>query len=110
MATTLAQGVADLARQIAIDQIAQDIKNNETFAKKEDVASSSELTARLLTLESKVSELIRVAWVESEVEPLTLDVSSDSDDNAFSVRLAALESKVSELEQKTWKQEPLDGD
>lgn len=109
MATNLSQGVADLARQIALDQIAQDIKNNDTFAKKEDVQSQSETTARLLTLEAKVSELIRVVWVESEVEPLTLSVAGEKDESAFEVRLQALESKVAELESKTWKQEPLTG-
>lgn len=109
MATNLSQGVADLARQIALDQIAQDIKNNDTFAKKEDVQSQSETTARLLTLEAKVSELIRVVWVESEVEPLTLSVAGEEDESAFEVRLQALESKVAELESKTWKQEPLTG-
>lgn len=109
MATNLSKGVADLARQIALDQIAQDIKNNDTFAKKEDVQSQSETTARLLTLEAKVSELIRVVWVESEVEPLTLSVAGEEDESAFEVRLQALESKVAELESKTWKQEPLTG-
>lgn len=47
MATNLSQGVADLARQIALDQIAQDIKNNDTFAKKEDVQSQSEPESRI---------------------------------------------------------------
>lgn len=40
MATNLAQGVADLARKIALDQIAQDIENNGKFALKGDVAST----------------------------------------------------------------------
>lgn len=109
MATNLAQGVADLALQMAVDQIAQDIKNNEIFAKKEDVKPTSELTERLLTLEAKVSELIRVVWVESAIEPLDLSVNGSGDESAFTVRLTALEAKVSELEIKTWKQEPLNG-
>lgn len=40
MATTsMSQGVADLARQVAIDQFAQDIDFNGKLAKKADLAS-----------------------------------------------------------------------
>ena len=110
MATNLSDSVAALARQIAVDQIAQDIDNEQKFAKKEDVAGSSELTARLLTLESKVTELIQKCWVQEVVEPLSLSVQpSGGQEDAFSVRLSALEAKVSELQTKTWKQEALNG-
>lgn len=37
MATTMSDGVAALARQIAQDQIAQDIENNAKFAQKNDL-------------------------------------------------------------------------
>lgn len=39
MATTMSDGVAALARQIAQDQIAQDIENNAKFAQKNDLLS-----------------------------------------------------------------------
>lgn len=108
MATNLSQEVADLARRVALDQIEQDIKNNETFAKREDVEEASQTTARLLALEASVSELIRKVWAQEKVEPLSLAVASDSGEDAFSVRLAALEQKVAELQAKAWVQEALD--
>lgn len=108
MATNLSQEVADLARRVALDQIEQDIKNNETFAKREDVEEASQTTARLLALEASVSELIRKVWAQEKVEPLSLAVASDSGEDAFSVRLAALEAKVAELQAKAWVQEALD--
>lgn len=37
--TTMSNGVAALARQIAQDQIAQDIKNNAKFATKDELLS-----------------------------------------------------------------------
>lgn len=108
MATNLSQEVADLARRVALDQIEQDIKNNETFAKREDVEEASQTTARLLALEASVSELIRKVWAQEKVEPLSLAVASDGGEDAFSVRLAALEQKVAELQAKAWVQEALD--
>lgn len=108
MATNLSQEVADLARRVALDQIEQDIKNNETFAKREDVEEASQTTARLLALEASVSELIRKVWAQEKVEPLSLSVASDEGEDAFSVRLAALEEKVAELRAKVWVQEALD--
>lgn len=108
MATNLSQEVADLARRVALDQIEQDIKNNETFAKREDVEEASQTTARLLALEASVSELIRKVWAQEKVEPLSLAVASDSGEDTFSVRLAALEQKVAELQAKAWVQEALD--
>lgn len=107
MATNLSDAVASLARQIATDQVAQDITIAATYATKSEVKPQSETTARLLTLEAKVTELIRVVWAESEVEPLSLSVKGEANESAFAVRLAALEEKVAELEDKTWKQEPL---
>lgn len=108
MATNLSQEVADLARRVALDQIEQDIKNNETFAKKTDVEGASQTTARLLALESKVTELIQKVWAEAPIAPLTLDTTTtDTEQTAFEVRLAALEEKVEELRSKTWKQEAL---
>lgn len=108
MATNLSQEVAALARQVALDQIKQDIKNNETFAQKKDVEGASQTTARLLALEASVTELIRKAWVQEKVEPLSLAVASDEGEDAFSVRLSALEAKVAELQAKAWVQEALD--
>lgn len=108
MATNLSQEVADLARRVALDQIEQDIKNNETFAKKSEVGSSTQNTARLLSLEAKVSELIQKIWTQEKVEPLSLAVVSETDNDAFRVRLTALEEKVEELRTKTWKQTALD--
>lgn len=108
MATNLSQEVADLARRVALDQIEQDIKNNETFAKKTDVEGASQTTARLLALEASVTDLIRKVWVQEKVEPLSLAVASDEGEDAFSVRLAALEQKVAELQAKVWVQEALD--
>lgn len=108
MATNLSQEVADLARRVALDQIEQDIKNNETFATKTDVEGALQTTARLLALEASVTELIRKVWVQEKVEPLSLAVASDGDEDAFSVRLAALEAKVAELQAKVWVQEALD--
>lgn len=108
MATNLSQEVADLARRVALDQIEQDIKNNETFAKRSEVEDASQTTARLLALEASVTELIRKVWVQEKVEPLSLAVASDGDEDAFSVRLAALEAKVAELQAKVWVQEALD--
>ena len=107
MATNLSQEVADLARRVALDQIKQDIKNNETFAKKTDVESFTQLTARLLSLEAKVSELIQKVWAQEKIAPLTFDVISEDDSDAFRVRLTALEAKVEELRIKTWKQAAL---
>ena len=108
MATNLSQEVADLARRVALDQIEQDIKNNETFAQKKDVEGASQTTARLRASEASVSELIRKVWAQEKVEPLSLAVASDSGEDAFSVRLAALEKKVAELQAKAWVQEALD--
>lgn len=105
MATTFSGSVAELARQIALDQITQDIENEQKFVKKSDQGSSVD---RLLTLESKVTELIQKVWAEAPIAPLTLDTTTtDTEQTAFEVRLAALEEKVEELRLKTWKQEAL---
>lgn len=105
MATTFSGSVAALARQIALDQITQDIENEQKFVKKSDQGSSVD---RLLTLESKVTELIQKVWAEAPIAPLTLDTTTtDTEQTAFEVRLAALEEKVEELRSKTWKQEAL---
>lgn len=105
MATTFSGSVAELARQIALDQITQDIENEQKFVKKSDQGSSVD---RLLTLESKVTELIQKVWAEAPIAPLTLDTTTtDTEQTAFEVRLTALEEKVEELRSKTWKQEAL---
>jgi hypothetical protein len=105
MATNLSGSVAELARQIALDQITQDIENEQKFVKKSDQGSSVD---RLLTLESKVTELIQKVWAEAPIAPLTLDTTTtDTEQTAFEVRLTALEEKVEELRSKTWKQEAL---
>lgn len=105
MATNLSGSVAELARQIALDQITQDIENEQKFVKKSDQGSSVD---RLLTLESKVTELIQKVWAEAPIAPLTLDTTTtDTEQTAFEVRLTALEEKVEELQSKTWKQEAL---
>lgn len=105
MATNFSGSVAELARQIALDQITQDIENDQKFVKKSDQGSSVD---RLLTLESKVTELIQKVWAEAPIAPLTLDTTTtDTEQTAFEVRLAALEEKVEELRSKTWKQEAL---
>lgn len=106
MATTFSGSVADLAKQIALDQIAQDIANEEKFVKKgEDQGSSAD---RLLVLEDKVQELIQKVWAESKIDLLTLDTTTTATEKtAFEVRLAALEAKVEELRSKAWKQEAL---
>lgn len=104
---TMSESVAALARQIALDQITQDLENEEKFVKKTDQGSS---TDRLLVLEDKVSELIEKVWAESEIAPLALDTATtETETTAFEVRLKALEEKVVELQQKTWKQEELNG-
>lgn len=64
MATNLTERIEDLARQIAIDQIAQDIGNNQKFAPKS-------VEERLTVIEAKLNELIAVAWKEASVEPLS---------------------------------------
>ena len=105
MATNLSGSVAELARQIALDQITQDIENEQKFVKKSDQGSSVD---RLLTLESKVTELIQKVWAEAPIAPLTLDTTTtDTEQTAFEVRLTALEEKVEELRSKTWKQKAL---
>lgn len=105
MATNLSGSVAELARQIALDQITQDIENEQKFVKKSDQGSSVD---QLLTLESKVTELIQKVWAEAPIAPLTLDTTTtDTEQTAFEVRLTALEEKVEELRSKTWKQEAL---
>lgn len=105
MATNFSGSVAELARQIALDQITQDIENDQKFVKKSDQGSSVD---RLLTLESKVTELIQKVWAEAPIAPLTLDTTTtDTEQTAFEVRLTALEEKVEELRSKTWKQEAL---
>lgn len=105
MATNFSGSVAELARQIALDQITQDIENEQKFVKKSDQGSSVD---RLLTLESKVTELIQKVWAEAPIAPLTLDTTTtDTEQTAFEVRLTALEEKVEELRSKTWKQEAL---
>lgn len=103
---TLQQRIEDLARQVALDQITQDIENEQKFAKKDEVGTN-ETTNRLLAIEEKVSRLIAVAWVQEKVEPLSLRTkdSSNPDLDAYDVRLSDLEAKVSELIEKTWKQE-----
>lgn len=47
MATNLSDGVAALARQIAIDQIAQDIEVNGKLAQKADATSLSNLQTQV---------------------------------------------------------------
>lgn len=101
---TLQKRIEDLARQVALDQIAQDIDNEQKFARKDDVVST-EAIERLMTLEGKVARLIRICWVQEEVKPLTLQVSDEANNDPFLVRLSGLEEKVSELIEKTWKQE-----
>lgn len=101
---TLQKRIEDLARQVALDQIAQDIDNEQKFARKDDVVST-EAIERLMTLEGKVVRLIRICWVQEEVKPLTLQVSDEANNDPFLVRLSSLEEKVSELIEKTWKQE-----
>lgn len=101
---TLQQRIEDLARQVALDQIAQDIDNEQKFARKDDVVST-EAIERLMTLEEKVARLIGICWVQEEVKPLTLPVSDEANNDPFLVRLSSLEEKVSELIEKTWKQE-----
>ena len=64
MAINLTERIEDLARQIAIDQIAQDIGNNQKFAPKS-------VEERLTAIEAKLNELIAVAWKEASVEPLS---------------------------------------
>ena len=46
-ASTMSQGVAALARQIAADQIAQDIDNNSKFALKTDLPAT-QMTQQLI--------------------------------------------------------------
>lgn len=101
---TLQKRIEDLARQVALDQIAQDIDNEQKFARKDDVVST-EAIERLMTLEGKVARLISICWVQEEVKPLTLQVSDEANNDPFLVRLSSLEEKVSELIEKTWKQE-----
>lgn len=101
---TLEQRISDLARKVAQDQIKQDIENNEKFVHKDEIGGGLDLSNRLLVLEGQVSRLISITWKEEQIEPLSLQTNSDSDD-AFSVRLSALETKVQELIDKTWKQE-----
>lgn len=96
---TLQKRIEDLARQVALDQIAQDIDNEQKFARKDDVVST-EAIERLMTLEGKVARLIRICWVQEEVKPLTLQVSDEANNDPFLVRLSSLEEKVSELIEK----------
>lgn len=91
MATTFSGSVAELARQIALDQITQDIENEQKFVKKSDQGSSVD---RLLTLESKVTELIQKVWAEAPIAPLTLDTTTtDTEQTAFEVRLLPLKKR-----------------
>ena len=101
MATNLSQEVADLARRVALDQIEQDIKNNETFAKREDVEEASQTTARLLALEASVSELIRKVWAQEKVEPLSLAVASDSGEDAFSAVMRGSRAAIEVVQDET---------
>ena len=64
MATNLTERIEDLARQIAVDQVAQDINNNQKFAPKASVEE------RLTALEAKLNELISVAWTLSPSAPM----------------------------------------
>ncbi|HIU85214.1 MAG TPA: hypothetical protein IAC66_07615 [Candidatus Aphodousia gallistercoris] len=103
---TLQKRIEDLARQIALDQITQDIEAENKFVKKDEIGID-DTVSRLLSLEEKVSRLISVAWVQEKVEPLSLKTVDQSNPNldAYAVRLNDLEAKVSELIEKTWKQE-----
>lgn len=65
MATNLSQGVADLARQIAVDMVAKEMEIQQA---NQQIAA---LTDRISALESKLNELISVAWTEAEVTPLS---------------------------------------
>ena len=98
---TMSEGIENLAREIAKDQIAQDIKFNEKLNQQ------AQSIARLLALEARVKRLIDIVWAEEKIDQLTLSVDSTTGDGAFLVRLQALESKVHELETKSWKQEKL---
>ena len=101
MATNLSQGVADLARQIAQDQIAQDIAFNAKLNK------FNEAVTRLIALESKVRELIAKGWFQESVSDLSYSIPSDTDVDLITARIDTLEQKITELQAKAWVQEPL---
>lgn len=85
---TLQKRIEDLAKQVALDQITQDIENEQKFVKKDDIGTD-ETVNRLLALEEKVSRLIAVVWVQEKVEPLSLRCASfEVLTDLFSVRCA----------------------
>ena len=100
MADSLSQGVTDLARQIALDQIAQDIAFNEKLNK------INEAVTRLIALESKVRELIAKGWFQESVQDLSYTIPT-VDVDLISARIDALETKIEELQAKAWVQEEL---
>ena len=102
MATNLSQRIEELARQVATDQIAQDIANNEKFAPKTAVSDLE----RLVILELKVNELISVCWTESKVEQITITPSTSTSE--MSERLTALENKLNELIESAWVEEKVE--
>lgn len=102
MATNLSQRIEELARQVATDQIAQDIANNEKFAPKTAVSDLE----RLVILELKVNELISVCWTESKVEQITITTSTSTSE--MSERLTALENKLNELIESAWVEEKVE--
>ena len=102
MAINLTERIEDLARQIAIDQVAQDIKNKQEFAPKTAVSDLE----RLIILELKLNELIAVAWTENKVEQLTIKTSVSTSE--MSSRLTTVENKLNELIASAWVEEKVE--
>ena len=102
MATDLTERIEDLARQIAIDQVAQDIKNKQEFAPETAVSDLE----RLIILELKLNELIAVAWTENKVEQLTIKTSVSTSE--MSSRLTTVENKLNELIASAWVEEKVE--
>ena len=81
MATTtnMSQGVADLARQVAIDQFAQDIDNNAKLAKKADLESpalTGTPTAPTAPSGTSTTQIASTAFVQNAVSNASNPIAS----------------------------------
>ncbi len=65
---SLVEQIAELARTVAQDQIAQDIETNSKLADKADASELEELAARVAALESRLSGTPVIVESLDEVE------------------------------------------
>lgn len=81
MATNFSDGVAALARQIALDQVAQDIDVNAKLAQKVNSSDFSNLQSQVSTQATQISQnTSSVQSAQAQVDDLTSQIISVCND------------------------------